>query len=258
MAPNGRALTHLRLQAGAGPPRTCCSCPPRALSRGQVLRSVIALPPGILAAFLVSQSLPAAAFTLEDVTPPVAPVRPMRDSELAIIDLFERNTRSVVNVFDLSLQGRGVAPGQAVDVPEGNGSGFVWSKAGHIVTNYHVLGNSLKNLGPDAATKGNVKVARVTLLDQDGLKRDYIGTLVGQLRSKDLAVIKIEAARDLLQPVTLGSSAAVRVGQQCVAIGNPFGFDHTLSVGSISGLGRTIQSQAGAAYAEMTLHESGL
>jgi S1-C subfamily serine protease len=90
------------------------------------------------------------------------------------------------------------------------------------------------------------QVARVTLLDQEGLKRDYIATLVGQLRSKDLAVLKINAARDLLQPVVLGTSSDVRVGQQCFAIGNPFGFDHTLTTGAVSGLGRNIQSQAGA------------
>jgi S1-C subfamily serine protease len=90
-----------------------------------------------------------------------------------------------------------------------------------------------------------VQVARVTLLDKEGVKRDYIGTLVGALRSKDLVVLKVSAPPDLLQPLPLGSSAGVKVGQQCLAIGNPFGFDHTLTTGAISGMNRVIQSQAG-------------
>jgi hypothetical protein len=93
---------------------------------------------------------------LAAVTPPVATAAPLRDSELAIINVFERSTRGVVNIFDLSLQGR-AAPAQA-DAPEGNGSGFVWSRQGHIVSNYHVLGNILRGLGPNAAQRGDVKV----------------------------------------------------------------------------------------------------
>jgi S1-C subfamily serine protease len=85
----------------------------------------------------------------------------------------------------------------------------------------------------------------VTLLDREGVKRDYVATLVGALRSKDLVVVKVSAPPELLEPLPLGSSAVVRVGQQCLAIGNPFGFDHTLTTGAISGMNRVIQSQAG-------------
>jgi S1-C subfamily serine protease len=92
---------------------------------------------------------------LAAVTPPVAPQAPLRDAELAIIDVFEKSTRGVVNIFDLSLQGR-AAP--TADAPEGNGSGFVWSRQGHIVSNYHVLGSILRGLGPNAAQRGDVKV----------------------------------------------------------------------------------------------------
>lgn len=94
-----------------------------------------------------------------------------------------------------------------------------------------------------------LQIARVTLLDPQGAKRDYLASVAGLLRSKDLAVLKIEAPASILQPAVIGTSADVRVGQQVLAIGNPFGFDHTLTTGAVSGLERVIQSQVGAASA---------
>lgn len=69
--------------------------------------------------------------------------------------------------------------------------------------------------------------------------------MIGADRAKDLAVLKVEATEELLRPVKVGQSSSLRVGQQCLAIGNPFGFDHTLTVGVISGLNRDIFSQTG-------------
>lgn len=69
--------------------------------------------------------------------------------------------------------------------------------------------------------------------------------MIGADRAKDLAVLKVDAPLDLLKPINVGQSSALRVGQQCLAIGNPFGFDHTLTVGVISGLNRDIFSQTG-------------
>ena len=91
-----------------------------------------------------------------------------------------------------------------------------------------------------------MQVARVTLLDPDGVKRDYLATVAGLLKAKDLAVLKIDAPASILQPAAIGQSRSARVGQQVLAIGNPFGFDHTLTTGAISGLDRVIQSQVGA------------
>jgi hypothetical protein len=99
-----------------------------------------------------------------------------------------------------------------------------------------------------------LQIARVTLLDPQGAKRDYLASVVGLLRSKDLAVLKIEAPASILKPAVIGTSADVRVGQQVLAIGNPFGFDHTLTTGAISGLDRVIQSQAGVVAARFMHH----
>ncbi|KAL2898640.1 Protease Do-like 8 chloroplastic [Bienertia sinuspersici] len=195
-------------------------------------------------AYFVSTYFPAYALgdpsmTIEEVTPQVFNTEPLLPSEERVVQLFEKNTYSVVNIFDVTLRPQINITG-VVEVPEGNGSGVVWDEQGHVVTNYHVIGNSLsRNPSP-----GQV-VARVNILASDGVQKSFEGTLIGADRAKDLAVLKIEAAADLLKPIQLGSSSSLKVGQQCLAIGNPFGFDHTLTVGVISGLNRDIYSQAG-------------
>ncbi|EFJ15956.1 hypothetical protein SELMODRAFT_422439 [Selaginella moellendorffii] len=177
--------------------------------------------------------------TLEDVTPPVAPRGDLPPSEERIAKLFENNTFSVVNVFDTTLKPELNLTG-SVEVPEGNGTGIVWDKDGHIVTNYHVIGSALsKGLGKKKP------VARVSLLVEDGVQKTFQATLVGADKTKDLAVLKIDAPEALLHPISVGKSSNLKVGQRCLAIGNPFGFDHTLTVGVVSGLNRDINSQTG-------------
>ncbi|KAL3526514.1 hypothetical protein ACH5RR_011170 [Cinchona calisaya] len=177
--------------------------------------------------------------TVEQVTPPVFPSGPLFPSEERIAQLFEKNTYSVVNIFDVTLKPQLNITG-VVEVPEGNGSGVVWDDQGHIVTNYHVVGSSLSR----NPSRGQV-VARVNILASDGVQKNFEGRLIGADRAKDLAVLKVEASKDLLKPIKLGPSSSLKVGQQCLAIGNPFGFDHTLTVGVISGLNRDIFSQTG-------------
>ncbi|KAH0455390.1 hypothetical protein IEQ34_015422 [Dendrobium chrysotoxum] len=177
--------------------------------------------------------------TIEEVTPPVFSSGPLFPSEGRTVELFEKNTYSVVNIFDVTLRPQLNVTG-VVEVPEGNGSGVVWDDTGHVVTNYHVVGNALsRNPLPYQV------VARVNILTSEGIQKNFEGKLVGADRAKDLAVLKIEAPKDLLKPIKLGQSSVLKVGQQCLAIGNPFGFDHTLTVGVISGLNRDIFSQAG-------------
>ncbi|EOY03441.1 Trypsin family protein with PDZ domain [Theobroma cacao] len=189
--------------------------------------------------YLSAQALGDPTVRVEDVTPPVFPSGALFPSEDRTVQLFEKNTYSVVNIFDITLRPQLNVTG-AVEIPEGNGSGVVWDEQGHIVTNYHVIGNSLsRNPSP-----GQV-VARVNILASEGVQKNFEGKLIGADRTKDLAVLKVEASEDLLRPIKVGQSSTLRVGQQCLAIGNPFGFDHTLTVGVISGLNRDIFSQTG-------------
>jgi len=165
------------------------------------------------------------------VTPtPVTPPTPTpATEELAnaleaqVVAVYELTGPAVVNITSVSY---------AYDffmrpVPqEGTGSGFIYDAQGHIVTNYHVVENA--------------EELSVTLADG----RVYPATVVGVDPSNDLAVISIEAD-DLPQPITLGDSDDLRVGQFVVAIGNPFGQAGTLTMGVISALGRIIESPDG-------------
>jgi S1-C subfamily serine protease len=107
------------------------------------------------------------------------------------------------------------------------GSGFVWDKDGHIVTNNHVVAG---------ASKIEVTFSDGTIVP---------ATLVGADPDSDLAVIKVNYPADQLQPVTVADSAQVKVGQLAVAIGNPFGHENTMTVGFVSAIGRSIPADGG-------------
>jgi S1-C subfamily serine protease len=117
------------------------------------------------------------------------------------------------------------------EVQRGTGSGFIWDTRGHIVTNYHVI------------EEGDVFM--VTCPNQ----KNYKAKLVGGEPAKDIAVLQVEPGHGDFNPVTVGSSRDLRVGQKVVAIGNPFGFDHTVTTGIVSALGRNIQG-----YGGVTIH----
>ena len=230
------------------PPAAAPSPPPRALvDLGR--REALALSAAFASLFAprplaprASASPPLAQPTLAEVTPVPAPASSLTALETGTVALFERCSRSVVNVVDLTvLSGQAMKSGAVV--PEGNGTGVVWDDEGHVVTNYHVIGAILS-----AAPKGRAlgEVAKVTLEGPDGRTKTYPATLVGAERSKDLAVLKVNAPPEYVRPCALGVSEDVRVGQAVFAIGNPFGFDHTLTTGVVSGLNRTIQSQVGS------------
>jgi len=161
--------------------------------------------------------------TLAPLQVPVAPDEPANALEGQVEAVYELAGPAVVNITNRSY---------AYDfffnpVPqEGSGSGFVYDVQGHIVTNFHVVEN---------AQELSVTLANGTT---------YAATIVGVDPSNDLAVIRIEAA-DLPQPVAVGDSDMLHVGQFVVAIGNPFGQESTLTVGVISALGRIIESPDG-------------
>ena len=110
----------------------------------------------------------------------------------------------------------------------GQGSGVILSKNGIIVTNNHVV--EVPN-DPEHAIVEQVKVRL-----QD--KRVFTAKVVGRDRRADLAVLKIEATD--LQPIEVGDSSKLEIGQWVVAVGNPLGFDNTVSVGVVSSLGRSL------------------
>jgi len=145
------------------------------------------------------------------------------DHEVATINLFERAAPSVVFITTSNVR-RDYWSRNVSEIPRGSGSGFVWDKKGHIITNYHVI------QGADKAT--------VTFADQT----TYPATLVGAAPEKDLAVLRIDTENTPLQPIPVGASDDLRVGQSVFAIGNPFGLDQTLTTGVISALGREIES----------------
>ena len=146
--------------------------------------------------------------------------------EKATIHLFENAAPSVAYITTSTLQ-RDFWTRNVMEIPSGSGSGFVWDKKGHIITNYHVIKDASR--------------AQVTLADQS----TWDATLVGGAPEKDLAVLKIEAPASVLKPIPMGSSDHLMVGQSVFAIGNPFGLDQSLTTGIISALGREINGSDG-------------
>jgi len=112
----------------------------------------------------------------------------------------------------------------------GSGSGSILDKQGHILTNYHVV------KGPDKIYADKLEV---TLSNN----HKYKAQVIDSDPDNDLALIKIDAPREDLTTIPLGESKGLRVGQKVLAIGNPFGFDRTLTTGIVSGLARPIRSE---------------
>lgn len=140
---------------------------------------------------------------------------PATDLETVLTNIYQRINPAVVYIIVRSDFG----------VTLGSGSGFVYDTAGHIVTNNHVV------------TDG----AALEVVFWDGTPSQ--ATVVGTDVDSDLAVIKVDTLPDGVEPIPLGDSDAVQPGQFVVAIGNPFGEVGSMSVGIVSGLGRTIESQ---------------
>lgn len=126
--------------------------------------------------------------------------------------------------------------GASEETPAGSGTGFVWDDQGHIVTNFHVVQGA--------------QVLEVMLQDQ----QTFEAKVVGVEPRKDIAVLKIDAPPSALRAIRLppaGTSTSVEVGQKAIAIGNPFGLDHTLTRGTISALGRKVQGIGGVTIRDM-------
>ena len=159
-------------------------------------------------------------------TRPVTARGELTGDEINAISIFEKTSPSVVFITNTSLQ-RDIFTLNVYERPRGSGSGFVWDEQGRILTNFHVI----------------VDANRVEVTMADGSK--WKASLVGVAPDKDLAVLKIDAPREKLTPITVGDSAHLKVGQNVYAIGNPFGLDKTMTSGIVSALNREIESLSG-------------
>ncbi|MGH7798864.1 MAG: S1C family serine protease [Candidatus Binatia bacterium] len=153
----------------------------------------------------------------------VNPRGELSGDEKSTIALFRQASPAVVNITAIGVQ-RDLFTLNLYQIPQGTGSGFVWDTRGNVITNFHVIQNA------DAA--------QVTLADQSNWK----ARVVGVAPDKDLAVLRIDAPANRLQPIPIGTSKDLQVGQSVFAIGNPFGLDQTLTTGVISALNREIES----------------
>ncbi len=149
--------------------------------------------------------------------PDAAAPAPAPGAAMTIGQVYEKAGPGVVSITQINGQ------------TGGQGSGFVIDQAGYIVTNAHVI-------------EGGGEIT-VSFSNNDRLK----ATVVGADNSTDTAVLKVDANGTALHALPIGSSTALRVGDQVVAIGNPFGYDRTVTSGIVSAVGRSIESPNGFA-----------
>ncbi len=144
---------------------------------------------------------------------------PPKSKKLSLIEIFERTESGTVRVE--------VKRANQVSDSNGVGSGFVFDRSGHIITNAHVINDATKII--------------VTFLDG----RSYNAEIIGKDLFTDIAVVKVDADRELLKPLSLGDSSNLKVGEQIAAIGNPFGLSGSMTSGIVSQLGRLLPAQDG-------------
>jgi S1-C subfamily serine protease len=167
------------------------------------------------------------AATVAASTPRTTPLPPdLTPEEQRNIQVYETANRSVVNIdttivevdrfWGLSRQA------------EGSGSGIVLDREGHILTNFHVIDG--------AQDSGQIEVTLAS-------NQTYPAKLVGGDKEHDVAILKINAPAAELFPIALGASDHLRVGQRVFAVGNPFGWDGTMTTGIISSLNRNLPSR---------------
>jgi len=144
---------------------------------------------------------------------------PAYSKNLSLIEIFEKSEPGVVRV--------NVQRTDQTNGTSGVGSGFVFDKKGHIITNSHVV--------------KDVKKVVVTFLDG----RSYNAEIIGFDEFTDIGVVKVNADLSLLQPLALGDSSNLKVGEPIAAIGNPFGLSGSMTSGIVSQLGRLLPSGAG-------------
>ena len=139
--------------------------------------------------------------------------------DLSLIQIFEKDETGVVRV--------NIQRSEETVPTNGVGSGFVFDKKGHVITNAHVVENSDKVV--------------VTFLDG----RSYNAEVIGVDPDTDISVIKVDVDPALLKPLLIGDSSNLKVGMQVAAIGNPFGLSGSMTSGIVSALGRLLPQESG-------------
>jgi S1-C subfamily serine protease len=209
-----------------------------------VLALALMFPTACRAPQVKPDSAPPLASPAEATAAPASPVPPPPAPSQMTCEEYERNniqvfeTMAPATVFVTQKQlVQDWWSWRSAEVEAGTGSGLVWDLKGHIVTNFHVVANGTS--------------FRVTLYGG----ADHEAEFVGGDPNKDVAVLKIDPSRlkAPLTPVLLPApdSPPLRVGQTTIAIGNPFGLDHTLTVGVVSALGREVKGYGGVTIRDM-------
>ena len=144
----------------------------------------------------------------------------LTEDEQNTIEIVRKTKSAVVFITNIRTVRTGFFSSE--QMAGGTGSGFIWDTQGHIVTNAHVIEDG--------------DIFMVTLADQTQKR----AKLVGKEIYKDIAVLKIDESSPDMLPMVPGTSASLQVGQKVVAIGNPYGFDHTVTTGIVSALGRNM------------------
>jgi len=182
---------------------------------GSLLAAVI-----VLVAYSIFLNPPTKVPTVDEITESTKTViaEDQEPRELTLVEIFEKSESGVVriNVKRPNNDARG---------PVGIGSGFVYDREGHVITNDHVVKNAEKLV--------------VTFLDG----RSFNAKIIGQDVFTDLAVIKVNVSSDALFPLPVGDSSKLKVGEQIAAIGNPFGLSGSMTSGIVSQLGRLLPAQ---------------
>jgi S1-C subfamily serine protease len=174
--------------------------------------------PEVIVVTATPAATPAATVESQEVQP-----RSGLTQEQIIIDIYKRVSPGVVYIL--------VPEAETAD--GGSGSGFVYDTEGHIVTNAHVVRDA--------------ELIRVYFSDDTIAEAEVLGTDA----DADLAVLKVDVSPEILVPVELGGSDDLQVGQTAIAIGNPYGYERTLTVGYISALGRVLRQESGFSIAEV-------
>ena len=163
----------------------------------------------------------------------------LSDVEKRTIRVYEACSPGVVSVANKAMVQDWYSL-RVYQIPQGTGSGFIWDRQGHVITNYHVIHEAAE--------------IQVTL--RDGAS--YEAVVVGADPDHDVAVLRIQAPEAVLVPIPVGASRSLRVGQTVLAIGNPFGLDTSLSVGVVSALGRTIEAMTGRSIREVVQTDAAI